>query len=43
MPACCRKTTFAVNFALCPEQVITDYIRRLIEFPEALQVLNFAK
>ncbi len=34
---------FAVDFALCPEQVITDYIRRLIEFPEALQVLNFAR
>ncbi|TXH01487.1 MAG: Trk system potassium transporter TrkA [Rhodocyclaceae bacterium] len=34
---------FAVDFALCPEQVITDYIRRLIEFPEALQVLSFAK
>jgi len=33
---------FAVDFALCPEQVITDYIRRLIEFPEALQVLSFA-
>lgn len=33
---------FAVDFALCPEQVITDYIRRLIEFPEALQVLTFA-
>jgi trk system potassium uptake protein TrkA len=34
---------FAVDYALCPEQVITDYIRRLIEFPEALQVLNFAR
>lgn len=33
---------FAVDFALCPEQVITTYIQRLIEFPEALQVLNFA-
>ena len=33
---------FAVDYALCPEQVITDYIRRLIEFPEALQVLGFA-
>ena len=33
---------FAVDFALCPEQVITDYIGRLIEFPEALQVLTFA-
>jgi trk system potassium uptake protein TrkA len=34
---------FAVDFAMCPEQVITDYIRRLIEFPEALQVLSFAR
>ena len=34
---------FAVDFALCPEQVITDYIRRLVEFPEALQVLTFAR
>ncbi len=34
---------FAVDFALCPEQVITDYIKRLIEFPEALQVLQFAR
>ncbi|MCK6389411.1 MAG: Trk system potassium transporter TrkA [Azonexus sp.] len=35
--------SFAVDFAMCPEQVITDYISRLIEFPEALQVLNFAR
>lgn len=34
---------FAVDFAICPEQVITDYIRHLIEFPEALQVLDFAR
>ncbi len=33
---------FAVDYALCPEQVITDYIARLVEFPEALQVLGFA-
>ena len=33
---------FAVDYALCPEQVITDYIARLIDFPAALQVLNFA-
>lgn len=32
---------FAVDYALCPEQVITEYIARLVEFPEALQVLNF--
>ena len=33
---------FAVDYALCPEQVITEYIARLIDFPEALQVLSFA-
>ncbi|WIM04718.1 MAG: Trk system potassium transporter TrkA [Candidatus Nitricoxidivorans perseverans] len=33
---------FAVDYAICPEQDITDYIARLIEFPEALQVLEFA-
>ncbi|NJD33614.1 MAG: Trk system potassium transporter TrkA [Betaproteobacteria bacterium] len=34
---------FAVTHAICPEQEITDYIARLIEFPEALQVLEFAE
>jgi trk system potassium uptake protein len=33
---------FAVDFSICPEQIITDYIVKLIEFPEALQVLEFA-
>jgi trk system potassium uptake protein TrkA len=33
---------FAVDHSICPEQVVTDYIKRLIEFPEALQVLEFA-
>jgi trk system potassium uptake protein TrkA len=33
---------FAVDYAICPEQDITDYITKLIEFPEALQVLEFA-
>ncbi|KAB2967870.1 Trk system potassium transport protein TrkA [Zoogloea sp.] len=33
---------FAVDHSICPEQIITDYIRKLIEFPEALQVLEFA-
>lgn len=32
----------AVDNAICPEQIITDYIVKLIEFPEALQVLEFA-
>jgi len=33
---------FAVDLSICPEQVLTDYIVKLIEFPEALQVLEFA-
>jgi trk system potassium uptake protein TrkA len=33
---------FGVDLAICPEQVLTDYIAKLIEFPEALQVLEFA-
>ena len=33
---------FSVDFSICPEQVMTDYIGKLIEFPEALQVLEFA-
>ncbi|MEF8700322.1 MAG: Trk system potassium transporter TrkA [Candidatus Accumulibacter sp. UW26] len=33
---------FAVDYALCPERVVTEYILRLIDFPEALQVLSFA-
>jgi len=33
---------FAVDYALVPEQVITEYIARLVDFPEALQVLTFA-
>ena len=33
---------FCVNFSICPEQILTEYIVKLIEFPEALQVLEFA-
>ncbi|MDP2143169.1 MAG: Trk system potassium transporter TrkA [Gallionella sp.] len=33
---------FCVDFSICPEQILTDYIAKLIEFPEALQVLEFA-
>lgn len=33
---------FAVDLAICPEQIITDYIARLIQYPEALQVVDFA-
>ncbi|MFT3953570.1 MAG: Trk system potassium transporter TrkA [Piscinibacter sp.] len=33
---------FAVDQVICPEESITRYIRKLIEYPEALQVLEFA-
>lgn len=33
---------FDVDLAICPEQVLTDYLAKLVEFPEALQVLDFA-
>lgn len=36
------KDNFCVDFAICPEQIVTEYIENLIEFPEALQVLDFA-
>jgi trk system potassium uptake protein len=34
---------FAVDKVICPEESVTRYIRKLIEFPEALQVLEFAR
>jgi len=33
---------FCVDFSICPERILTEYIVKLIEFPEALQVLEFA-
>ena len=33
---------FAVDLVICPEQILTDYIFKLVQFPEALQVLEFA-
>lgn len=41
-PEIFSKDNFCVDFSICPEQILTDYIRKLIEFPEALQVLEFA-
>src|SRR5215510_13854085 len=34
---------FSVDVPICPEQILTDYIVKLLEFPEALQVLEFAR
>lgn len=38
-----RKPGFAVDHVIHPEQSVTAYIRKLIEYPEALQVLEFAR
>ncbi len=37
------KSGFAVDQVICPEESVTAYIRKLIEYPEALQVLEFAQ
>lgn len=36
-----KPENFAVDYAICPEQDVTDYICQLVTFPEALQVLEF--
>jgi trk system potassium uptake protein TrkA len=36
------KSGFAVDQVICPEESVTRYVRKLIEYPEALQVLEFA-
>ena len=41
-PVLLDENNFAVDYALAPEQVVTDYIVRLIDFPGALQVIEFA-
>jgi len=41
-PLTSRSTGFAVDHVVCPEQVVTSYIEKLIAYPEALQVLEFA-
>ncbi len=33
----------AVDYVISPEQEVTDYLRRLIDYPEALQVVDFAE
>jgi trk system potassium uptake protein len=36
------KTGFAVDQVICPEESVMRYIHQLIDYPEALQVLEFA-
>jgi trk system potassium uptake protein len=38
-----EKAGFAVDRVICPEESVTRYIRKLIDYPEALQVLEFAQ
>jgi len=33
---------FAVDHSICPEQILCDSIAKLLDFPESLQVLEFA-
>lgn len=37
-----REQGFAVDEVICPEASVTAYVRKLVEHPEALQVLEFA-
>lgn len=41
-PELLSEDCFAVTDPICPEQIVTEAIGKLIEFPEALQVLEFA-
>ncbi len=42
-PEVFSKDNFSVDFSICPEQILTEYIVKLIEFPEALQVQKFSQ
>ncbi|MEW8499398.1 MAG: Trk system potassium transporter TrkA [Candidatus Thiodiazotropha taylori] len=41
-PKLFEKPAFPVDVLISPEQLVTDYILKLIEYPGALQVLDFA-
>ena len=41
-PLTTEREGFAVDRVICPEESVTRTIRKLIEYPEALQVLEFA-
>ena len=41
-PLLAARDGFAVDEVICPEESVTRTIRKLIEYPEALQVLEFA-
>ena len=37
------KDGFAVDHVICPEESVTRYIHKIIDYPEALQVLEFSQ
>jgi len=37
------RASFGVDAVICPEASVTRYIHKLVEYPEALQVLEFAR
>ncbi|MFL0806352.1 MAG: Trk system potassium transporter TrkA [Oceanobacter sp.] len=41
-PELFRVDSFPIDVLISPEQVVTNYVRRLLEYPGALQVLDFA-
>jgi len=41
-PEIFSSANFAVDHSICPEQILCDSIVKLLEFPESLQVLEFA-
>jgi trk system potassium uptake protein TrkA len=41
-PLTTEREGFAVDQVICPEESVTRTIRKLVEYPEALQVLEFA-
>ena len=42
-PEIFHKNGIAVDVLISPEQLVTDYIKRLVDHPNALQVLDFAE
>lgn len=42
-PELFRQAAFPIDVLISPEQLVTDYVQRLIDHPGALQVLDFAE
>ena len=42
-PEIFNNETISIDMLISPEQIVTDYIEQLINYPNALQVLDFAK